>query len=1291
MMKKEKLEQMRELGRGGLSKGLTMLRNAAEKAAANTANAPNAPQGVAAIGPSSSALDDGSGDAAGGSTSSSAAASGGGTSKLTYDELVTLSVKLTRQNKMMKAQFQKMQVRISQLSGKEADAQVLSEFVANVVGVDLDACRLDESKASAESGDEDSTIPAAATTTIDAKELKERYVILQELNEREHKRIEERLRAELSALRSSQHSAPAASSDGLESVSLLSFSPVAAAPPPVIPNYDEIDLLGDPMPSPPTVVPQSDLADFETLTSSANPESVAMLEKQLEDAMAQLHRMQEQVRAGSLENEELHQKFNDVWTQRTEQVDALTTEKQGLEQSVAELKRAIDAHEATALERQKRWSEQSHHFAKIQEELQEKIEAETRLFAENTAIQSKLDELSCLLAESKQTVSEEPDTASLQTQVLELHEEISSMQQSLSAAQADLSLTQDEKQALMDRVKELSAASSSKMEEIEKLRAELAFVQEENAALSERIAQSVSNEAASADTSVKTDADSEILSFKEEIASLTLELSAKEDKLSELESSLAIARSENEKLLESKRAISVEESTFSGEHHSDGGDRAEQAAGLLNQEIAALLGELEKVKMERAETDHTVRTLKGMFIVVVVCVFGGAFAYRVCGFCSDKLRAAEAEQKTAQAEIERSDSLVEALKENTSRLADELESHKREKDESVRKLTNLQEEFTSVLASKESLEEELGVLRRDTHANLESTLTEVEANKKKVESVELEKTQLERRMAEEREYLESKIETLIKELDIVNKKNEELQSGVEEKEKQVHKMALSQTSMTKEMMDLQTQLSSMRQDLHMAAEGLEAHATRAEQSDLKRQEIEGKMANMKLQMESMRDEHRNDFEMLRQEREGELERVKQDRSSIARKLSDLDSVRNELQAKYASLDTAYHEEQRRVAELEAKLSQQTTEIGNLSVDLAETKKALSDRMGLATRLQTENMGIAAKQAEQAALIENALREAAASKDRAHEMESKMQDAKQEMERVKRIKEDTVAEMKRMKQEMDQQQQAIEAEQEQSAIQFQALVDAEKEAFKRDVERIEAESKLKSKRALQVVLEKEAEIERLSKRLNELEEDVRSGDADNRKIFEFAQLQAKREAESRAQAMQLQEMTDQLQEAYRHIQRLQEEKQNHDHELTALMQTQRREGVNMEYLKNVVVQYMSFRPGSSQQARLVPVLSTLLQFSAGDMREIKNASNARRSSWTSWGSETKDYKPILDGKGQRHSTIPPSPAGSGTTTGSLSDSMPPRASSFTLPHAMESASSSDPSAFASHSASERADF
>ena len=51
------------------------------------------------------------------------------------------------------------------------------------------------------------------------------------------------------------------------------------------------------------------------------------------------------------------------------------------------------------------------------------------------------------------------------------------------------------------------------------------------------------------------------------------------------------------------------------------------------------------------------------------------------------------------------------------------------------------------------------------------------------------------------------------------------------------------------------------------------------------------------------------------------------------------------------------------------------------------------------------------------------------------------------------------------------------------------------------------------------------------------------------------------------------------------------------------------GVNLVYLKNVVLQYMSFEEGSSERIRLIPVISTIL-------KDIESASNGGAASKTS---------------------------------------------------------------------------
>ncbi|EGZ24759.1 hypothetical protein PHYSODRAFT_486665 [Phytophthora sojae] len=596
--------------------------------------------------------------------------------------------------------------------------------------------------------------------------------------------------------------------------------------------------------------------------------------------------------------------------------------------------------------------------------------------------------------------------------------------------------------------------------------------------------------------------------------------------------------------------------------------------------------ELERVKLESAEHAHEIQSLQ------------------------KKLQTADEKLAKAKSESEATQSLVEALKEDTSRLADQVAQY--EQKEAIS-----EKEIAALTDAKRELEEQQEQAREA-------------------------KATMEKQLEEERAYWTSKLENLITDSDAANTKAETLEAELREKEKQVTKMAASQTSMTSELMELQKQVSSMREDLAIAAEGLEAHATKAEANERRYIQSEKEATELKKQLDEMREKHHENFEMLRQEKEAELERVHTERRTLMNEKKELSREKDELSARCKSLERELEAARKHEEELETSLSEQTSQVGNLSVDLAETKKSLSDRMALATRLQTENMGMAGKLAEQVALIEGALREAANSKTAQQEMEAQVQAAKADVQRMKQSEAQAKQDLENVQGDMRKQEERFQQEREEAKQALQTAVQNEKLNFKRELDRLEAESKHKSKLALQAVLEKEKEIARLSARLHELEEDVRSGGADNRKILEFAQVQAKREAEQREQAAQMQALSQQLEEAHREVQELRDDKRRHAEELTAMLQNQRRDGVNMEYLKNVVVQYMLFRPGSSQQTRLVPVLSTLLQFTAADIKEIKHAAR-RGSSWTSWGSTDTglDYKPIVVGAGHRHPMAPPS--------------------------------------------------
>lgn len=68
------------------------------------------------------------------------------------------------------------------------------------------------------------------------------------------------------------------------------------------------------------------------------------------------------------------------------------------------------------------------------------------------------------------------------------------------------------------------------------------------------------------------------------------------------------------------------------------------------------------------------------------------------------------------------------------------------------------------------------------------------------------------------------------------------------------------------------------------------------------------------------------------------------------------------------------------------------------------------------------------------------------------------------------------------------------------------------------------------------------------------------------------------------------------------------------EVIELRRTTRREGVNMDYLKNVILQYMTFPVNCTERQQLVPVISTLLQFNENELSEVIKSS--KEPVWTS---------------------------------------------------------------------------
>jgi hypothetical protein len=452
-------------------------------------------------------------------------------------------------------------------------------------------------------------------------------------------------------------------------------------------------------------------------------------------------------------------------------------------------------------------------------------------------------------------------------------------------------------------------------------------------------------------------------------------------------------------------------------------------------------------------------------------------------------------------------------------------------------------------------------------------------------------------LEEELEYMNAKYQILVQELDQACKRNKD---------------------MLKAESIMQNQQDILKQENSLLMERLEA--TNSHEKEMCQLLEE----NQKLQ-DRLRLDQLNHNEELNVKKE-ELANINEEREVFrlqleAVRLSELDTS-NKNQQMVKEIEIL----KRRNEESQTRLSQLTSDFSDISLEISELKKALSEKTAQAARLQTENIRIAASQAEQAAKIEASLREMSIVKESYLEAQSQILELETQLKQREKLFQHAESINDNLQVKIVELEQQFLLERKQLENEHKMILCQTTDTLQQEIERIENDSKMKSKLAREVMMEKEVEIERLSKLLQNLEDDVKSGDADNRKIFEVALIQAHRESEVRAQAQEINILNKQIEESNTRIQKLLEEKSHFNEEMTALMRTQRRNGVNMEYLKNVVVQYMSFRPGSSHQKRLVPVISTLLQFTNEDMKEIKKSMNLRSSSW-GWG-ETKDFKIIL---------------------------------------------------------------
>jgi chromosome segregation ATPase len=194
----------------------------------------------------------------------------------------------------------------------------------------------------------------------------------------------------------------------------------------------------------------------------------------------------------------------------------------------------------------------------------------------------------------------------------------------------------------------------------------------------------------------------------------------------------------------------------------------------------------------------------------------------------------------------------------------------------------------------------------------------------------------------------------------------------------------------------------------------------------------------------------------------------------------------------------------------------------------------------------------------------------------------------------------------------------------------AAAPARERAVAEALARAEADHTKRSSLARTILAEKDSKVEILRRRVAELESELASGGHEHRKFVEIAERQARREGALASEAAQSKLATSRLKRAIR----------DRDSEVadlaSQLLACQKkledarrglgRDATNLEYVKNLLVQYFSLRQNSSEQASLVPVLATVLAFTDDDLTLLRAQAQKWEASQSYWGGSSEPDAP-----------------------------------------------------------------
>ena len=399
--------------------------------------------------------------------------------------------------------------------------------------------------------------------------------------------------------------------------------------------------------------------------------------------------------------------------------------------------------------------------------------------------------------------------------------------------------------------------------------------------------------------------------------------------------------------------------------------------------------------------------------------------------------------------------------------------------------------------------------------------------------------------------------------------------------------------------------------------------------------------------------------VLLREKEGVLEEQRQKLSRQRSERQELEAALQAYQSKDQTASSGMAAAESTLRECLQQRDQAQAKALELRKELDEARQALSERSGLLVRLKADVASAeqlhATKTAQVASLelgVQEMMHEMTTLKATVAENEGLIAGLRRDLDKAKRQVLEAQEAREKAQKEGDVAKAELEKElwgqREETLQQHKQL----REAHEEEVATLKREAQKKSALARELIADKDAQVQALSSKLEGLEEEVASGSHADRKIMELATAQSRRESQQRAEVESCKISLKKLQEALAQkdleLARLTAEHSTLAKEIAGLRRVKQRDGVNVEYLKTVVVEYLSFPPGAaSEKASLELVIGTLLAFSPGDKTKIQEGRGRPGLGWLL----APPRRPVKDITAlAHHAQHPPAGGGGGGVVG-----------------------------------------